>query len=322
MTAQEKIRSAPARSTVSPHTPQLPKYSSGHLMNMAAFASVGVSCTLLLLKIVAYWLTGSIAMLASLADSATDLFTSSVNLFAVRQALTPADAEHRFGHGKAEPLAGLLQAAFIAGSATFLIFESINHLISPHPLEHEFVGVGVMIFSIFATFGLAFFQRYVVRRTRSLAIHADSMHYWGDLLTNLGVIVGILLSTRLGWLVADPLIGLGVAFVLAASAWHVFHQSYDQLMDHELPEEARARIKVIALGHPEVRGVHDLRTRSAGTLSFIQFHLEMDPGLNLARAHEVSDEVEAQLLAAFPGAEIIIHQDPTGAEAPPLLARS
>ena len=322
MSAAGKIRPDATHASVSPHTPQLPKSSGARMMNAAAVASLAIATLLLVLKIAAYWLTGSIAILAALADSATDVFTSAVNLVAVRHALTPADAEHRFGHAKAEPLAGLLQAAFIAGSATFLVFESIDHLISPHPLENESIGLGVMAFSVLATFVLVRFQRLVVRRTRSVAIAADSMHYWGDLLTNLGVIAGILMSTRLGWYIADPLIGLAIACVLAASAWHVFRQSFDQLMDRELPDEARARIKTIALRNAEVRGIHDLRTRAAGTLTFIQFHLEMDPGIALSRAHEVSDEVEQSLMNAFPGAEIIIHQDPTGAETPPPLARS
>jgi ferrous-iron efflux pump FieF len=322
MTAPEKISAGTAHSSVSAHTPPLPLAGSARLMGMAAVASVATASVLLILKIVAFWLTGSIAILAALADSATDVFASGVNLVAVRHALTPADREHRFGHAKAEPLAGLAQAAFIAGSAIFLGYQGVVHLIAPHPLEHEFAGVAVMVFSIFASIALVMFQRFVVRRTRSTAIAADRMHYVSDILTNFGALAGILLSTRLGWYSADPIIGLAVAIVLAASAWNVFHQSYDQLMDHELPEEARARIKAIALGHPEVRGVHDLRTRAAGTLSFIQCHIEMDPDITLARAHDVSDEVEAQLLAAFPGAEIIIHQDPKGAEAPPPLARS
>jgi ferrous-iron efflux pump FieF len=300
----------------------MPDVKSAQLMVRAALASVGVSATLVLVKLAAFAMTGSVAIMAALADSAVDLVASFGNLFAVRQSLTPADRQHRFGHGKAEPLAGLGQAAFITGSATFLVFESVQHLVEPHPLQNEFVGVAVMLFSIVATFGLVGYQRMVVRRTGSPAISADNWHYAGDLLTNFGVIVGILLSTRLHWYVADPLIGLAVAGVIGWSAWHVFHQSYDQLMDHELPEEARARIKVIALGHPEVRGVHDLRTRSAGTLTFIQLHVEMDPSITLNQAHEASDEVEESLRKAFPGAEIIIHQDPHGVEKPPTLALS
>jgi ferrous-iron efflux pump FieF len=266
-------------------------------------------------------MTGSIAVLAALADSATDLFTSLVNLFAVRHALTPADEDHRFGHAKAEPLAGLLQAAFIAGSATFLVFESVDHMISPLPVQNEIIGIAVMAFSVLATIGLVIFQRFVVHRTRSLAIAADNMHYFGDLLTNLGVMLGLIFAVNFGWRIADPLIGLAVAAVLSWSAWKVFHQSYDQLMDRELPDAARERIKVVALKHSEVRGIHDLRTRAAGTLTFIQCHIEMDPGISLSRAHEVSDDVEKALMDTFPGAEIIIHQDPAGAEIIPPLQR-
>ena len=308
--------------SISPHAPPLPDPVAGRMMRRAAWASVGVSGLLVIAKIGAYYFTGSIAVLAALADSSVDLFASSGNLLAVRQSLTPADRQHRFGHGKAEPLAGLGQAAFITGSATFLLFVSFQHLVEPHPLQHGTLGVLVMVFSIVLTTGLVGYQRLVVRRTRSPAISADSMHFLGDLLTNLGVIVGIVLSTQLHWLLADPLIGLGVALVLAWSAWHVFQQSYDQLMDHELPEADRERIKHIVLNHRRVRGVHDLRTRAAGTLRFIQFHIEMDPALNLVQAHEASDEVEESLLQAFPGAEIIIHQDPQGVETPPPLALS
>jgi ferrous-iron efflux pump FieF len=297
-------------------------FRAAKLMNIAAFASVATSATLLILKIGAFWMTGSIAVLAALADSATDLFTSLVNLFAVRHALTPADEDHRFGHAKAEPLAGLLQAAFIAGSATFLVFESVDHMISPLPVQNEIIGIAVMAISVLATIGLVIFQRFVVHRTRSLAIAADNMHYFGDLLTNLGVMLGLIFAVNFGWRIADPLIGLAVAAVLSWSAWKVFHQSYDQLMDRELPDAARERIKAIALKHPEVRGIHDLRTRAAGTLTFIQCHIEMDPGIGLSRAHEVSDDVEKALMDTFPGAEIIIHQDPAGAEIiPPLRQR-
>jgi ferrous-iron efflux pump FieF len=313
----------PAEHTAaSPHTPQLPDRTKGLLMRRAARASVGVSTLLVIVKLGAYALTGSVAILAALADSAVDLVASLGNLFAVGQSLTPADHQHRFGHGKAEPLAGLAQAAFITGSATFLVFESMQHLVEPHPLQNEFAGVAVMLFSIVATFGLVAYQRLVVRRTGSPAISADNMHYAGDLLTNAGIIVAILLSTRLHWYLADPLIGLAVAAVIAWSAWHVFRQSYDQLMDRELPELDRQRIKTIVLAHPCVRGVHDLRTRAAGTLSFIQLHIEMDPAMTLGQAHEASDEVEESLREAFPGAEIIIHQDPHGIEKPPDLALS
>ncbi|HWY14025.1 MAG TPA: cation diffusion facilitator family transporter [Rhizomicrobium sp.] len=291
-------------------------------MQRAALAAVAISALLVGLKATAYVITDSVAMMAALADSALDLFASSINLLAINQSLTPADREHRFGHGKAEPLAGLAQGAFIAGSATFLVVESIGRIVSPHAVGHATIGIVVMAFSVLAVLGLVLYQRVAVARSGSLAIQADRLHYLGDLLTNIGVIVGITLATRFGILIADPIVGLGVAVVLTASAWHVVRQSYDQLMDRELPEAERDRIKAIVLGHRDVRNLHDLRTRAAGISKFVQLHIELDPAISLTRAHEVSDAVEAEILAAYPDAEVIIHQDPAGVEKPPPLARS
>lgn len=294
---------------------------NGSLMQHTALAAVGVAAFLILLKAVAYVLTDSIAMLASLADSALDVFASSVNLLAIRHALTPADTEHRFGHGKAEPLAGLMQGAFIAGSVVFLSIESVSRFVAPRAIEHGAIAIAAMGVSIAVTAALVVAQQVTVARTGSLAIGADRMHYVGDLLTNLGVVLGIVLSTQFGVLVADPIIGLAVAAVLSASAWHVFHRSYDQLMDRELPDAERERIRSIVMRHDEVRNMHDLRTRAAGIATFIQLHIELDPAMSLTRAHEVSDAVEADIMAAYPAAEIIIHQDPAGVEMPPPLAR-
>jgi ferrous-iron efflux pump FieF len=292
------------------------------MMRRAALAAVSVSTVLVALKAAAYVATSSVAMMASLADSALDLFASSINLFAIREALAPADREHRFGHGKAEPLAGLAQSAFITGSATFLVIESIDRIVSPRAVDRAVVGLAVMVVSIAAVLGLVLYQRLAVKRTGSIAIRADRLHYVGDLLTNIGVALGIVLSARFGILIADPIVGLVVAAVLAASAWNVFRQCYDQLMDRELPDEERERIKRIVRGHSEVRNLHDLRTRAAGISKFIQLHIELDPAINLTRAHEVSDEVEHELLAAFPDAQVIIHQDPAGVERPQPLERS
>lgn len=295
--------------------------SHGSLMQRTALAAVGVAGFLILLKAIAYVLTDSIAMLASLADSALDIFASAVNLVAIRHALTPADTEHRFGHGKAEPLAGLMQGAFIAGSVAFLAIESLSRFVAPHAIEHGTIAIAVMGVSIAVTAALVVTQQMTVMRTGSLAIGADRMHYVGDLLTNLGVIFGIVLSTQFGILAADPVIGLAVAAVLSVSAWHVFRRSYDQLMDRELPDAERERIHAIVMRHDEVRNMHDLRTRAAGVVTFIQLHIELDPAMSLTRAHEVSDAVEADILAAYPAAEVIIHQDPAGMEMPPPLAR-
>lgn len=292
------------------------------LMRQAALAAVAVAFLLILLKAAAYVLTGSVAMMSSLADSALDLFASTINLFAINQALMPADREHRFGHGKAEPLAGLAQGAFIAGSATFLVIESIGRIAAPRPLDHPAIGLAVMAVSIVAVVGLVLFQRVAVRRTGSIAIRADRLHYLGDLSTNIGVVIGIVLAARFGILVADPIVALCVAAVLTASAWHIGKQSCDQLMDRELPDGDRDRIKSIALAHPEVRSLHDLRTRAAGISKFVQLHIELDPAISLTRAHEISDAVEADIHAAYPDTQVIIHQDPAGVEKPAPLARS
>ncbi|HEY4123815.1 MAG TPA: cation diffusion facilitator family transporter [Rhizomicrobium sp.] len=294
----------------------------GTLMRRAAFASLSVAILLIVLKLAAYLATDSVAMLASLADSGLDFFASVINLIAVRSSLTPPDREHRFGHGKAEPLAGLAQGAFIAGSATFLVIEAANRLLDPHDVGHETLGLIVMGVSIAATLGLVAYQRMVVAATGSLAISADQTHYASDLATNIGVVISLLLVSQLGWKLADPVIGILIALFLAWSAWSVFRQSYDQLMDRELPDEDRAKIKSIVMRHAEVRNLHDLRTRASGLNTFIQFHIELDADISLTRAHEISDNVEAEICAAFPHAEILIHQDPAGVENQPALARS
>jgi ferrous-iron efflux pump FieF len=291
-------------------------------MRRAALASVSVSLVLVVIKAVAYFATGSVAVLAALADSGLDLFTASLNWFAIRSTLTPADAEHRFGHGKAEPLAGLAQGAFIAGSALFLVIQSVIRLISPAPISNPLVALVVMAISIVGAGGLVVYQRRVVSETGSIAISADRMHYTTDLVTNVGVIIAVALAGLLGWTRADPIIALAVAAFMVSGATSVFRQSYDQLMDRELPDSDRAKIKEIVMRHAEVRSLHDLRTRAAGIDTFIQIHIELDPAMSLMRAHQVSDEVEHDLCAAFPRAEVIIHQDPAGVEMPAALAKS
>jgi ferrous-iron efflux pump FieF len=281
-------------------------------MKRAAIASVAVSLFLVVIKAAAYFASHSVAMLASLADSALDLFASSLNMFAIRQALTPADAEHRFGHGKAEPLAGLAQGAFIAASALFLVIQAVQRIAAPEPLENSIPALAVMCVSIATTFWLVLYQRRVVAKTGSLAVEADSSHYASDLITNLGVILALILASWMGWALADPLIALGIAGVLVWTAWGVGRRSLDQLMDHELPEEDRMRIRRIAESHESVKDVHDLKTRAAGLSTFIQLHLALDPGMTLAQAHSVSEAVERDIRNAYPGAEVIIHQDPVG----------
>ncbi|HWF64766.1 MAG TPA: cation diffusion facilitator family transporter [Rhizomicrobium sp.] len=289
----------------------------GKHMRRAAKASVSVSLILVAIKIFAYFASHSVAMLASLADSALDLFTAGLNLFAIHEALAPADKEHRFGHGKAEPLAGLAQGAFITASAMFLVIQAVQRLINPQPIDHGLEALLVMLISIVMAIGLILYERTVIKRTGSLAVSADQTHYLGDLVTNIGVVIAILLATVVGWQAADPIIALLVAAVLVGSAWLVFRKCLDQLMDHELSDAERERIISIVRAHPQVRNLHDLKTRAAGLYTFIQVHIELDPDMKLAEAHAVSDEVEHALCAAFGKAEVIIHQDPAGLEAVP-----
>ncbi len=278
-------------------------------MRLATYASVGVAASLIAIKIIAWQLSGSVSLLASLVDSGLDALASLVNLLAVRHALEPADREHRFGHGKAEALAGLGQAILISGSAIYLLYTAFNRLLSPAEVTEVGVASGVIVFSLVATVGLLLFQRHVVRETGSVAIRADSLHYSSDLLVNLGVLVALGLSKfELLW--ADPVIAAAIAVYILLSARGIALDALDHLMDRELPDGQRERIREIVLDHPDVHGMHDLRTRQSGTMVFVQLHIVLSDGLTLQSAHRIADEVEDQLLAAFPESEIIIHTDP------------
>jgi ferrous-iron efflux pump FieF len=282
------------------------------LMRSATYAAVCVSVTLIVIKLAAWMATGSMSLLSTLIDSTLDAAASMVNLIAVRQALQPADRDHRFGHGKAEPLAGLAQAAFIAGSAGFLVVEAGGRLFNPQPVVRGEIGIAVMLAAILLTVALVGYQKYVVRQTKSVAVGADSLHYTGDVMINLSVIVSILLATNFNLSWADPLFAIFIAAYLLWNAAGVARSSMHHLMDHEFPDEVREHIKLIAKTHDGVRNVHDLRTRQAGTHAFIQLHLEMDGAISLTEAHAIADAVERRLQSAFPDAEVIIHQDPAG----------
>ncbi|MFO1159604.1 MAG: cation diffusion facilitator family transporter [Reyranellaceae bacterium] len=286
------------------------------LMRIATLASMTVALTLIGAKAVAWLVTESVSMLSSLVDSALDFVASLVTFLAVRQALTPADADHRFGHGKAEALAGLAQAGFIAASGGGLLLTVGDRLLHPHPVQHEAIGVAISAFAVGLTMALVAFQNLVVRRTGSLAIGADRSHYTTDLVSNIAVGAALYLSGVLDQPLIDAGMAALVAFYLMHGAWQVGRDSLDVLMDRELPDAARERIIDIVRRHPEIRDVHDLRTRSAGLTRFIQLHIEVDPDLALVRAHEIGDQVEADIKRAFPDAEIILHVDPFGVPEP------
>jgi ferrous-iron efflux pump FieF len=289
---------------------------AGRLMRLASLASMSVAVVLVAAKAAAWLITDSVAMLSSLIDSALDLVSSLITFLAIRQALVPADEEHRFGHGKAEALAGVAQAGFIAASAGGLVLTVVDRFLHPRALQEEMTGVGVSVLAVVLTLGLMMFQTYVVRRTRSLAITADRAHYTTDFVTNIAVGLGIVASTRLNQPMIDLAVALGVAVYLVTGAWTIGRTSIDVLMDRELPEEDRRRILDIVQRQPGVRSVHDLRTRSSGLTKFIQLHVVLHPTMSLGRAHIMGDAIQAAIEEAFPQAEVILHIDPWNDDEP------
>lgn len=285
---------------------------NARLLRIATYASVFVACVLIMAKLGAWLMTGSVSVMASLIDSLMDVAASLINLFAVRYSLMPADAEHRFGHGKAESLAGLAQATFIAGSAVFLLLHALDRLLNPQPLHAIGVGVGVMVFAIATTLALLAVQRYVIARTGSTAIRADALHYLTDLLTNTTTILALTLSMS-GWPGTDAIFAIAIAFYILHSAWGIAREAFDQLMDRELPESDRERIRAIALAHEQVRGFHNLRSYRSGQREIVQFHLELDADLSLHTAHAITEAVTAAIRRAYPTADIVVHQDPIDA---------
>ncbi len=279
---------------------------------MATYASVSVALVLIVAKLSAWFMTESVSLLSTLIDSLLDVGASLINLIAVHHALQPPDREHRFGHGKAEPLAGLAQSAFIIGSAVFLIIQASERLIHPRDVLNPEIGIGVMIFGIVLTTLLVAFQRYVISKTNSVAIRGDSAHYQMDILVNASVLLSLVLASQFGWRYADPLFAIGISAYIFWGAWKIGQKSLSMLMDEELPQEDRDRIRTIAKSHPGVHEIHDMRTRSSGAQIFIQFHMEMDGNMTLFDAHLISDQVEVEILSAFPNAEVIIHEDPEG----------
>ncbi|TNF30756.1 MAG: cation diffusion facilitator family transporter [Deltaproteobacteria bacterium] len=301
-----------------PHAAETASPEHARLLRRATTLAIIVAGSLAVLKLSAWLLTGSVSVASSLVDSLLDIGASAVNLWAIRLALRPADREHRFGHGKAEPLAGLAQSAFVVGSAIFLSLEAVNRLLNPAPVTRGAIGIGVMVIAIIATLALVTYQRKVSRLTSSVAVEADSLHYTGDVLMNLAVIAGIVLSSELGWTWADPVFALGIATILIVSAVRILIRSIDQLMDRELPDETRAEIIALAESDPAVTEVHDLKTRMSGRQRFVQLHLTMDAMMPLVRAHAVGERVAAAIEALLPEAEVIVHHDPGGPDGEPL----
>ncbi|KRB85645.1 ferrous iron transporter [Sphingomonas sp. Root710] len=278
----------------------------------AGIASASVAATLIALKGYASWTTGSAAMLGSLADTTLDLIASLVTLYSVRVAAEPADRQHRFGHGKAEAIAAFFQVVLISISAFWIAVSSVQRLLAGERPEAAGTGIIVSLIALALTLALVTYQRRVIARTGSIAISTDRMHYQSDLLLNAAVIGALALDHYAGLGGVDAIAGIAIALWLLLGAYRASQHAIDELMDKEWPEERRRAFVEVANRHPELRGIHELRTRTAGHKDFVQFHVWVDPDMTVGEAHRVMDEVEDKLRAAFPGVEILIHPDPAG----------
>lgn len=274
--------------------------------------SVATALILMALKAWAWIASGSVAMLSSLADSGLDGIASLFTLLAVTYAAQPPDNEHRHGHGKAEAFAAMMQALLVGVSATLVALEAIDRFRNPQPIAQSGLAIGVMVISIALTLALIWAQTRAIRQTGSVATHGDRAHYAADLAANFAVIAGIGAATLLGLRWADPVVGLGVALWLAWSALDVARGGLDQLLDRELPDEARDRIRELALSAGGLLDIHGLRTRAAGPYVHVQFHADLPPHLNLVEAHQLMVAAEKAILSEFPAADVLIHPDPRG----------
>jgi ferrous-iron efflux pump FieF len=288
--------------------PQLTRQQAAKLTKQVTLASIIVAIMLILTKTWAYWATGSVSMLGSLLDSLLDGVTSLINFIALRFALIPADDDHKFGHGKMESIAALAQSAFMIGSAFVLVLNSFDAMLDRRQVVDSHIGMGVSVFAIFITLILVSYQKYVMRKTRSLIVEADSLHYQGDLLLNLSVVFA-LLFVDFGIIWMDAAMAICIAIFLCYNAWGVGKKAFQDLMDEHLPEIEK-RVLELASNTPGTQGCHDVRCRQSGPHLFIQFHLELDEALPLWSAHEIGDRLEQTLKQEFPDSEILIHHDP------------
>lgn len=276
----------------------------------ATILSVMVAIIIVLAKFVGWYYTDSLTILASVTDSLLDIAASFVNFIAARYALQPPDNEHRFGHGKAEDLAVFTQSAFFSLSGIFILGVSVRRLIFPAPLEHGKFGIIVIIFSIIMTIFLIMYQTYAYKKTRSQIVKADRLHYSVDLFSNMAVIVSLSLSEYFNSEYIDPIFASLIAIYMLVSAIRLINNAFKNLMDHEMEEEHRSKIKKIIMSNKRVRGFHDLKTRYSGRKAVIQFHIELDGKMPLNEAHKIAERIESKICHSFKGADVIIHQDP------------
>mgnify|MGYP003433987116 FL=1 len=279
------------------------------LLRLATRASVAVASLLIVTKAIAWWLSGSISMLAGLTDSLLDGVTSFLNLLAVHYALRPADEDHRYGHGKAESLAGMAQALFIGVSAVLIAFQAVERLKNPEPVGAPWIGIGVIVFSLLMTVALLVLQHRVIKATGSNAVRADSLHYRSDLMLNGSILLALVLAS-VGFPQLDAWFGLGIAVYILWSAIQIARESFAVLMDEELPTDVSEDMLKLGCAVPGVLGAHDLRTRISGNIWFVQLHLELPGELTLSVAHAICDRAAEAIAKVYPRAEVLVHADP------------
>ena len=279
-------------------------------MILASIFSISTVIMLIVLKVFAYIITGSIAMLSSLFDSIQDCMTSTINLIAVHHAIMPADNQHRFGHGKAQGIGSLVQICIISISAIFLAKESLLRLLDKQKIIQIDIGIIVSVIAVVLTGLLITFQSWVIKQTNSLCIKTDKAHYTGDILMNIGVLISLIMSSYWGWTWIDGAFGIAVSIYLVHSMIHIAKETLAMLMDKELPEHVRKKIKSVALSVPSVLNVSDLKTRQVGTKIFIQFAVQFDGKITLDHAHKCIDIIEEKLYTLYPDCEIIVHAEP------------
>ena len=282
------------------------------LVRSASIASLLVASTLIVLKYYGWVTTTSVSLLGSLADSLIDFLASVFVFVAISYSILPADAKHRFGYGKSEGLAAFVQSLFIGISGIYVCFEAIKRLLNPSQINQPSIAIWVILVSIVLTLALIMYQKYVVKKSKSVAIESDQYHYLTDTYINLSVLFSIVITGWTRFVFIDALVGLLISGVVLYTSVTLLKKSFKILLDQEIQSDDRDRIREIALGHPKVLGFHDLRTRDTGRKYIIQFHLELDPNMSLLESHEITDEVTDNVLRVYPDSELIIHTDPLG----------
>ena len=282
------------------------------LVRSASIASLLVASTLIALKYYGWVTTNSVSLLGSLADSLIDFLASVFVFVAISYSILPADAKHRFGYGKSEGLAAFVQSLFIGISGIYVCFEAIKRLLNPSQINQPSTAIWIILVSIILTLALVMYQKYVVKKSKSIAIESDRYHYLTDTYINLSVLFSIAITGWTQFVFIDALVGLLISGVILYTSVTLLKKSFKILLDQEIQSDDRDRIREIALDHPKVLGFHDLRTRDTGREYIIQFHLELDPNMSLLESHEITDEVTDNILKLYPDSELIIHTDPLG----------